>query len=93
MYCDDKMAELKIEIPDKIEKDIETLAEDKSKFVLEAIEERLSELKLDRSKAFRKLLLSVFNRMTANSALSDEDCLRLGREVNEELAKKYGLVK
>jgi len=87
------MAELKIEIPDELEKEIENLQEDKSKFVLEAIGERLSEIKLDRSKAFRKLLLSVFNRMTASSTLADEDCLRLGREVNEELAKKYGLVK
>ena len=83
------MAQLKIEIPDELEKEIENLQEDKSKFVLEALGVRLSELKLDRSKAFRKLLRSVFDRMTANSLLSDDDCLRLGREVNEELAKKY----
>ena len=57
------------------------------------IEERLAELKLEKSKAFRKLLLSVFNRMSENSKLSDEDCLRLGREVNEKLARRYGLVK
>ncbi|MGB2726898.1 MAG: hypothetical protein WBD09_00275 [Halobacteriota archaeon] len=87
------MAELVVKIPEKLEKAIEELAADKSKFALEAIEERLDELKLEKSKAFRKLLLSVFNRMTENSKLSDEDCLRLGREVNEELAKRYSLVK
>ena len=87
------MAELVIKIPEELEKEIEELAVDKSKFALEAIEERLAELKLEKSKAFRKLLLSVFNRMTENSKLSDEDCLRSGREVNEELAKRYGLVK
>ena len=42
------MAELRLKIPDELEKEIE---------------ERLAELKLERSKAFRKLLLSVFNRM------------------------------
>ena len=87
------MGEMVVKIPEKLEKEIEELAADKSKFALEAIEERLAELKLERSKAFRKLLLSVFNRMTENSKLSDEDCLRLGREVNEGLAKRYGLVK
>jgi len=87
------MAELVIKIPDELEREIEELAADKSKFALEAIKERLAELKLEKSKAFRKLLLTVFNRMTENSKLSDEDCLRLGREVNEELAKRYGLIK
>lgn len=80
-------------VPDEVEKEIEELAADKSQFALEAIEERLAKLKLERSKAFRKSQLSVFNRMTENSKLSDEDCLRLGREVNEELARRYGLVK
>lgn len=87
------MAELKLKIPDELEKEIKELPEDRSKFVLEAVEEKLSELRLERSKAFRKLLLSVFNRMTANSALSDKDCLRLGREVNDALSRRYGLVK
>ena len=53
------MAELVIKIPEELEKEIEELAVDKSKFALEAIEERLAELKLEKSKAFRKLLLSV----------------------------------
>jgi len=68
-----------IKIPDELEREMEELAADKSKFALEAIKERLAELKLERVKAFRKLLLTVFNRMTENSKLSDEDCLRLGR--------------
>jgi hypothetical protein len=87
------MSELVVKIPEELEKEIEELSVDKSKFALEAMEERLAELKLEKSKAFRKLLLSVFNRMTENSKLSDEDCLRLGRDVNEELAKRYGLIK
>ena len=41
------MAELRLKIPDELEK---------------GIYERLAELKLERSKAFRKLLRSVFNR-------------------------------
>jgi hypothetical protein len=59
------MAELRLKIPDELEKEIEKLSPDKSKF----------------------------NRMTENSKLSDEDCLRLGREVNEKLARRYSLVK
>ena len=87
------MAELRLKIPDELEKELEGLPENKSKFALEAIEERLTEIKLERSKAFRKLLLSVFNRMAENSTLSDKECLRLGLAVNESVAKKYGLVK
>lgn len=83
--------ELIVKIPNELEAEFEGLAVDKSRFVIEAIEERLSEIRLERSKAFRKLLLSVFNRMTENSKLSDEDCLRLGREVNEAVSKRYEL--
>ena len=50
-------------------------------------------LRLEKSKAFRKLLLSVFNRIAENSKLSDEDCLRLGRAVNDDLARRYGIKK
>jgi len=85
------MPKLVVEIPEKIEREIGKFPVDKSRFVAEAIEEKLSEIRLERSKAFKKLLLSVFNRMTKNSTLSDEDCLRLGREVNKEVAKGYGL--
>ena len=78
-----------ISIPKELESEIEALSEDKSKFIRSAIEEKLAEIKIERSKAFRKLLFSVFNRMTEKSTLSDKDCLRLGREVNRALAKKY----
>ncbi|MBI2584211.1 MAG: hypothetical protein HYW25_06070 [Candidatus Aenigmarchaeota archaeon] len=87
------MAELKVEIPEELEKEIRGLPEDVSKFVREAVEERLAESRLERSKDFRKLLLSVFNRMTENSKLTEEDALELGRKVNESVARKYGLVK
>lgn len=85
------MVELIVEIPEELEAEFEGLAIDKSRFVIEAIEERLSEIRLERSRAFRKLLFSVFNRMTENSKLSDEDCLRLGREANEAISKRYEL--
>ena len=85
------MTELLLKIPDELEREMRKLPVDMSIFVMEAIEERLAEIRLERSKAFRRLLLSVFNRMTENSRLSDEDCLRLGREVNEEVARKFGL--
>ena len=43
-------AELVIKIPEELEKEIEELAVDKSKFALEAIEERLVGLKLEKSR-------------------------------------------
>lgn len=87
------MGEVVVRIPDELEKEIRELPIDSSRFVTEAVEERLSEIRLERSKAFRKLMLSVFDRMTENSKLTDEDCLRLGRKVNEAVARKYGLIK
>lgn len=85
------MPEIVVNVPKELERELRELPVDKSRFVTEALEERLSEIRLERSKAFRRLLLSVFNRMAENSELSDEDCLRLGREVNEEVSKEYGL--
>lgn len=80
------MGTISIEVPDEMERE---LPADKSAFVKEAIEEQLAKSKLERSKAFRKLLLAVFDRMTKSSTLSDEDCLRLGREVNEAVSKRH----
>lgn len=85
------MPELVIKIPDDLEKEVREFPLEK--FVVQAVEEKLAEMRLERSKAFRKLLVEVFNRMTENSKLSDEDCLKLGREVNEALAKRYGLTR
>ena len=87
------MTELKIDLPTKLEGEIKDLPADRSKFILEAVEEKLAEIRLEKSKAFRKLLSKIFDRMTENSKLSDEDCLRLGREVNKVVATKYGLIK
>jgi len=81
------MSAIVVNVPEYLEREIESLQVDKSAFVIGAIEERLSELKLERSKAFRKLMFKVFNRMTEDSKLSDEDCLRLGREVNMKYQK------
>lgn len=93
LWVIDGMAEVVVEVPKELEIELGELPVDKSAFVVQAIEERLAEIRLERSKAFRMLLLSVFNRMTEDSKLADEDCLRLGREVNEEVAAKCGLVK
>tara|TARA_Y100000034_G_C6852327_1_gene386791 strand:+ start:131 stop:385 length:255 start_codon:yes stop_codon:yes gene_type:complete len=43
----------------------------------------------------RQLILSAVNKILENSKFTDEDCLRLGREVNEgmyEQLKKEGLL-
>lgn len=86
------MTELKIKIPKELEEKMKELPTDVSQFVIEAIEERLAERRLKRSTSFRTLLLKVFDRMTEESRLSDEDCLRLGKEVNKEVARRYHLV-
>lgn len=87
------MAELVVEIPEELKRELKAVPVDESVFITQAIEERLAEIRLERSKAFRRLLADVFNRMAENSKLSDEDCLRLGREVNESVARRYGLIK
>jgi hypothetical protein len=87
------MSEVVFKVPSRLRRGIREVSADESSFIEEAVEEKLSAVKLERSKAFRKLLVSVFSRMTGNSKLSDEDCIRLGREVNGELARKYGLTK
>ena len=40
-------------------------------------------------KAKKHILLSALNKLLENSELTDEDCLRLGREVNEGIHKRY----
>jgi len=85
------MPELVVNVQKELEGELRELPVDISRFVTEALEERLSKIRLERSKAFRRLLLNVFDRMAKDSKLSDDDCLRLGREVNEEVAREYGL--
>ena len=72
------MAEIVVKIPEELEE----LPEDWSAVALEAIKLRAFELKLKKSKAFRKTLLDALDKMLEHSTLTDEDCIRLGREVN-----------
>jgi hypothetical protein len=75
------MAEIVIKIPEELEE----LPEDWPAVALDAIRLRAFELKLKRSKAFRKLLLDALDKMLEHSTLTNEDCLRLGREVNSAM--------
>mgnify|MGYP007109748293 CR=1 FL=1 len=77
----DSMAEIVVRIPEELEE----LPEDWAAVAEEAIRTRAFELKLKRSKAFRKTLLEVLNKMLESSTLTDEDCVRLGREVNRAM--------
>ena len=77
-----------VEIVIKIPEELEELPEDWSAVALEAIRLRAFELKLKRSKEFRKLLLDALDKMLEHSTLTDEDCLRLGREVNRTVRLK-----
>ena len=77
------MAEICIKIPDELSNEISkhsdiALAKIFERAVKEELEERTK----------RQLLLSALNKLLENSKLSDEDCLKLGREVNEGMYKR-----
>ena len=72
------MSEVVFKVPSRLRRDIQEVSADTSSFIEEAVEEKLSAARLERSKAFRRLLVSVFKRMTESSELSDVDCIRLG---------------
>jgi len=80
-FIDGEMAEIVIKIPEELEE----LPEDWSAVALDAIRLRAFELKLKRSKAFRKILLDALDKMLEHSTLTNEDCLRLGREDNSAM--------
>ena len=87
------MAELVIKIPDELEKEIEEMAEeDWSEVALKAIELKVFELKLEKS---RKLRHALFKALISESKLTEEDAMELGRKANEEMLaelKDKGLI-
>ena len=81
-YCDIKMAELKIEIPDELEVGSKELSrEEINSVVAKALKERLSE----------KLMFRVADELLKNSKITEEMALKWGSELKEGIAKKHGL--
>ena len=81
-----EMAELRLKIPEELEKEIEEMPEeDWSEFALKAIELRMFELKLEKSRKLRHVL---FKALISESKLTEEDALELGRKANEEMLEE-----
>lgn len=71
------MVSMTLAIPDDMKKDMDGFPEiNWSAVAREAIKQKL-------------ILLQKFREFTKDSTLTDEDALRLGREVNKGLAKRY----
>ena len=87
-----EMTELKLKIPEELEKEIKELPEDWSKVALKAIEMRAFELELERSKEIRHALLRL---LASKSKMTEKDALELGRILKKgrfEQLRKKGLV-
>lgn len=86
------MAELRVEIPKELEKDIRELPEDWSGIALDAIRLRVFESHLSRSKELQR---AVFEVLASKSKLREEDALALGSKLKEGMfkdLKEKGLV-
>lgn len=81
-FGDDKMAELKVEIPDELEVGSKQLTKEEiNALVAEALKERLSE----------RLMFKVADELLKNSKITDELALKWGSELKERVAKRHGL--
>ncbi len=77
------MAELKVEIPEDLKKDITKHPDISwSKVFEKAVREELAE------RAKRHLILSALNKLLEKSKLTEKDALELGREVNEGMYRR-----
>ena len=74
------MPNITLSIPDELKKQLDQLPELN---ISESVRRFLSE------KAKRALLLKELDKMLENSKLTDEDCLRLGRELKERMWKRH----
>lgn len=74
------MPNITLSISDELKKQLDQLPELN---ISEAVRRFLSE------KAKRELLLKKFDEMFKDSELTDEDALRLGRELKERAWKRY----
>ena len=84
-FGDDKMAELKIKVPDELEREMEELPVNWSEIALEAIKLRVFESHLSKSKELQRAVLEV---LASKSKLTKKGALELGRKVNEGMIKK-----
>ena len=79
------MAELKLKVPDKLEREMELLPENWSDIALEAIRARIFESHLARSKELQR---AVLESLASKSKLTKKDALELGRKVNKGMLKQ-----
>ena len=83
LYCDVKMAELKIEIPDELEVGSKEFSrEEINSVVVKALKERLSE----------KLMFRIADELLKNSKITEEMAFKWGSELKESVAKRHGLI-
>ena len=78
------MAELKIKIPDELEKEMDELPVDWSEIALEAIKLKVFDSHISRSKALQRAVLEA---LSSKSRLTKESALELGRKVNAGMLK------
>lgn len=74
------MPNITLSIPDELKKQLDMLPELN---ISESVRKFLTE------KAKRALLLKELDKILENSELTDEDCLRLGRDLKERMWKKH----
>jgi chaperonin cofactor prefoldin len=74
------MPNITLAIPDELKKQLDQLPELN---ISESVRRFLTE------KAKRALLLKELDKSLENSELTDEDCIRLGRELKERMWKRY----
>jgi hypothetical protein len=73
------MTNITLAVPDELKKEMEKFPEiNWSEIARAAIKKRI-------------LLLKQIKEFTKDSELTEEDAIRLGRKVNEGLAKRYGI--
>lgn len=77
------MKEICIKIPDELSEDLSK----HSDIALSKVFEKALKSEIE-ERTKRQLLLLALNKLLENSELSDEDCLRLGRESNEGMYKR-----
>ncbi len=75
---------LTLAIPPKLKKEMKEFREvNWSEFVRQDLEARIRKLRL----------LRRFDELTKNSTLTEEDAIRIGREINKGISKRLGLIK
>ena len=79
------MPELKIKIPEELEREMEELPIDWSEIALESIKLKVFESHISKSKALQR---AVIEALSSKSKLTKESALELVRKVNEGMLKQ-----